>query len=434
LSGLRAYYLLVIAQAVSLLGSQLAALTVSIDIFKQTGQATPVALVAFFSVAPAMVLSGLAGAMADRFSRRGIMLAANLGFIATNSLLLLSYASGAFELWHLYTAAFANGLFVALERPAFQASIAMLVPDSHRDRANAIAQMTSPAAGVIAPALAGLLYALIGVVGALTLNISSFVLAIVALSLVRIPMPAETDAGRAMRASIWRQYFDGFRFLLQRPALISLVGYISVANLLINPVIVLQVPYILTRLNSEATLGLVMGIVNAGATLGAVAMGVWGGTRPRIHTVLAGIAFEGFFLALGGLSRDPATITASLFMFMFAIPFVNAAAISILQAKVPPDLQGRVFASLAQIAALFTPVAFLMAGPLADRVFEPAVHTPAWQTFSWLVGAGAGAGIGLMFVIGGALTILLTIAAYALPIIRRVEAVLPDHRTTAQAA
>ena len=124
--GLRTYYVLLVAQTVSLLGSQISALAVSISIFRQTGHATPLALVAFCSAAPAIALSGFSGALADRFDRRRIMLAANIGFVAASGLLLLSFASRAFRLWHLYVLALASSLFAALDRPAFQASVAML--------------------------------------------------------------------------------------------------------------------------------------------------------------------------------------------------------------------------------------------------------------------------------------------------------------------
>src|SRR5580704_6460777 len=85
-SGPRAYYVLLLAQAVSLLGSQVSGLAISIAVFRQTGHATPLALVAFFSMAPRIVLNGFAGAVADRFDRRRIMLLANVGYVVTSGL------------------------------------------------------------------------------------------------------------------------------------------------------------------------------------------------------------------------------------------------------------------------------------------------------------------------------------------------------------
>lgn len=424
--GLRTYYVLLAAQAVSLLGSQISGLAVSIAVFRQTGHATPLALVAFFSAVPRILLSGIGGALADRFDRRRIMLLANVGYVAASGLLIVSFASGAFQLWHLYALVLCSSLCSAIETPAFQASVAMLVPDGHRDRANAIGMIGGPAAGVLAPTLAGLLYAIIGVVGSISLDIASFMVAILALLLVRIPMPAQSADGRAMRASVWRQAFDGFRYLRARPALLGLCACFAVTNFFVFSALVLEVPYILERTGNVAVLGVVMGALNFGALAGALAMAAWGGTRQRIQTVMLGIATVGAFLALAGVSRDAPAIAASLFMLMFAIPFIEAAAFSILQAKTARDLQGRVFSAVGQITATLKPVAYLVAGPLADRVFEPAGQSPLWGPVAWLVGAGKGAGIGLMFVIGGTLTLFLSLAFYGLPVIRRMESTLPD--------
>src|SRR5580698_255516 len=412
--GLRTYYVLLVAQAVSLLGSQISGLAVSIAVFRQTGHATPLALVTFFSAAPRMVLGGFAGAVADRFDRRRIMLLCNVGYVVTSGLLLASFASGAFRLWHLYVLVLCSSLFAAIEAPAFQASVAMLVPDRQRDRANALGMIGGPAAGVLGPTMAGLLYAIVGVVGSISLDIASFVVAIVAIVVVRIPMPVQTAEGLATRASVWRQAFDGFRHLGARPSLLGLCGCFTVTSFLVVGVMVLNVPYILDRTGNVAVLGVIMGALNFGALAGAVTMAAWGGTRPRIHTVMLAAATVGVFLALAGVSRGAFSIGASLFMLMFAIPFIEAASMSIIQAKTAPDLQGRVFASVGQITALLRPAAYLIAGPLADRVFEPARGRPVWRSVAWLVGAGPGAGIGLMFVMAGTLALLLGLAFYGI--------------------
>src|SRR5690348_6680633 len=138
------YYALVVTQAVSLMGSQVSQYAVGIAVYRATGHATPIALVAFFSTVPAIVLGGFGGALADRFDRRGMLLIANIGYVVVSALLLASFASGAFQLWHLYAVTVGAAVFAAVERPAFNASVAMLVPDNHRDRANAIGQMTGP--------------------------------------------------------------------------------------------------------------------------------------------------------------------------------------------------------------------------------------------------------------------------------------------------
>ena len=426
--GVATYYALLVTQTVSQIGSLISYLCVSFAIYRQTGHATPLALVEFFSFLPVIAAGGLAGALADRFDRRVIMLIANVGFVVCGGLLLLSFASHAFRLWHLYALSFASALFAALEGPAFQASVTLLAPDHRRDRANALAQMTGPIARIVALAIAGLLFAAIGAVGAIALDIATFLVAIAVLLSVRIPRPAETNEGRALRGSIWRQAFDGFRYLGDRPALLGLCVYYALVAFLVSGVLVVGTPYVLARTGSVQTYAVVMAALNAGALGGAVAMSAWGGMRPRVHTVFPGLVIAGLFLALAGMARGPVSLAAAFMVLMAMMPITNAATMSILQAKVAPDLQGRVFAAFGQINGVLTPLAYLLAGPLADRVFEPARRLPSWRFVAWAVGLGPGAGIGLMFVVAGALTALLSLAVYALPVIRRLEADLPDHQ------
>jgi DHA3 family macrolide efflux protein-like MFS transporter len=421
------YYALVITQTVSLIGSQISEYAVSVAVFRATGHATPLALVAFFSAAPAVVLGGLGGALADRVDRRSMMLIANVGFTVANAVLLASFASGAFQLWHLYALTLVTSLFAALARPAFQASVAVLVPDNHRDRANAIGQMAGPAAGVFAPAVAGLLYALVGVVGSIGVDIATFVLAIVVLAIVRIPKPAETAEGRAMRTSVWRQVFDGFRYLAARPVLLGLCGYVSVVNALASVAFVLFTPYLLARTGSVQMLGALLAVMNVGGIAGSLVISAGGRVGSRMNTVMLGIVGGGLFIGLAGVARDPLTIGASLCLMLFALAFCNAPFWSILQAKIAPDLQGRVFAVYLQGVMLLSPIAFLVAGPLADQVFEPARRQPIWRRVGWLVGDQSGAGMGLMLVVIGLLVLVLSLAVYAIPAVRRLEADLPDH-------
>lgn len=429
--GLRTYFVLVATQTVSLLGSRISFFAVGIAVFMRTSQATPIAIISLCQILPWIVGAGFAGAVADRFDRRRLMIVANLGFVATSSLLLASFASGGFPLWQFYALTFVAATIGTVAQPAFRASVAMLVPDHHRDRANAIGQMTGPAANAVAPLMAGLLYALIGVTGAILLDIATFVLAIGVLAAVRIPMPAKADEGAAMAGAVWRQAFDGLRYLGARPSLLGLCLLVSVVSFLMGALGVLILPYALARTHSTVDFGLIIASADVGTISGAAAMGAWGGTRPRIHTVMRALIVAGLLLALTGMARTTPALAVSFFAFMFALPFVNTASTSIFQAKVAPDLQGRVFGAMGQIATLTMPVAFLIAGPVTDRVAEPAARTAGWRTVAWLVGANAGAGMGLMLVVGGLATAVLAAAAYAIPALRQLEATLPDHAAVA---
>ena len=111
------------------------------------------------------------------------------------------------------------------------------------------------------------------------------------------------------------------------------------------------------------------------------------------------------------------------------LPILNGSNQAIWQAKVPPDIQGRVFSVRRLIAQIAAPVSMLLAGPLADYIFEPSMlQGGSWAaSLGWLVGTGPGAGMGLMFVATSIIGAFVGLAGYAFPNIRNVEDIMPDH-------
>ena len=107
---------------------------------------------------------------------------------------------------------------------------------------------------------------------------------------------------------------------------------------------------------------------------------------------------------------------------------INGSNQAIWQAKVAPDVQGRVFSARRLIAWLTNPVSPILAGTLADFVFEPAMRSQGRlaAVFSGLTGTGPGAGMGLLMVLCGAAGILVGLGGYFIPVIRRTEEILPD--------
>jgi MFS family permease len=202
-------------------------------------------------------------------------------------------------------------------------------------------------------------------------------------------------------------------------------------NFIANAAFVLLTPYVLARTGSAQLFGVVLGVMNIGGIAGALVISAGGRIGSRMNTVMLGTVAAALFLGLAGVGRDALSIGASLSLMLFALAFTDAPFWSILQAKVAPDLQGRVFAAYMQVIMLMAPLDYLIAGPLADWVFEPARREPVWRSVGWLVGVGPGAGMGLMFVLSGVAIVALSLAVYAIPAVRRLEADLPDHAAVA---
>ncbi|HVU14180.1 MAG TPA: MFS transporter [Phototrophicaceae bacterium] len=424
---LRTFYILIVTQTFSQIGSKISGLALGIYIFHQTGQVTPLALVSLFSFLPQVVAAGFAGALADRWDRRLVMNIADGGQALGSLLLLILFLSGAFQVWMLYVIVFLQAIFGVFQAPAFSASVTMLIPDNQRDRANAIQQLTGPSAGVIAPAVAGLLYALIGVAGTIAFDLVSFIVAIIVVYLSKIPRPPQTEIGKQMQGSLLKESFGGLQFLWQWRTLLALMLESALINFLFSGATILFTPYILARTGSEATLGTLLSILDLGAIIGGVIIGVWGGTKPRIHTILPAIIIGGAFLAVIGLAQSPVVMALAMFLMMLPLPMANAVSMSLMQAKVPPDIQGRVFAATGQMAMVLIPLSYLLIGPLSDQVVEPAVGKAGWQTVAPLVGSSAGSGYALLILIAGVIVAISSALVYAIPRIRRMEFELPDY-------
>ncbi|UCG37001.1 MAG: hypothetical protein JSV64_01620 [Candidatus Bathyarchaeota archaeon] len=137
-------------------------------------------------------------------------------------------------------------------------------------------------------------------------------------------------------------------------------------------------------------------------------------------------------IILMGLGRDLYVWALAAFINIFFIPIVNGSNQAIWQIKVPPDVQGRVFATRAMIAQISASVAMLLSGPLADYNFEPAMMAGGSleSVFSSLVGAGPGAGMGLIFAIAGLCRMLVGFGSYMFKVVRNVENIIPDHQAT----
>ncbi|HWN40765.1 MAG TPA: MFS transporter, partial [Thermoanaerobaculia bacterium] len=252
-------------------------------------------------------------------------------------------------------------------------------------------------------------------------------LAVLSLLLVRIPAPPPSAAGRAAQGSILRQAAYGWSYIVRHPGLVGLLTFFALVNLLLGFVIVLVTPLVLS-FSSAAELGVVLSAGSFGGLLGGLTMGAWGGPKQRIHGILGFSPFLGLGLLIMGLSPSVPLIAAGLFLFHFVVPIVNGSNQAIWQSKVEPDVQGRVFAMRRLLTQFTTPISFLLAGPLADYVFEPMLAPGGALSGSvgrW-IGVGTGRGVGLLFIIMGGTLLISAASGYVFPRLRLLEKEIPD--------
>jgi MFS transporter, DHA3 family, macrolide efflux protein len=400
---------------------------VGIWLYQKTGQATPLFLSAIFGFLPGVLLAPFAGVIVDRSDRRRVLLLVCFGHLLLTSLYYL-LLRGEIQLWMIYTILAFSSVIETFQYPAEASSISVLVEKDQLGQANGLFSISSGVTDLAAPILGGVLVVSIGIVGVVTLDILSFAFELVTLLLIRIPRPNQSQEGSSMKgASILAQAKDGFKFILERPGLLSLLITFSGVNFLGSIIGELQTPLILARTGSSRILGIVGAAFGVGLLLGGMYMTSTGGPKPRVHGVFAGLGLSGILgSSLFGLAQSAPVWMLANFCSGFCLPVLNGCSQSIWQAKTPADIQGRVFTARRQIAQITSPAALIIAGPLADKIFTPLMNSSLGSSLSWLLGPTPGRGFAAMWVIFGLLSGLTGLAGYLRPAARNVELEIPD--------
>jgi len=450
-TGMTAFMIIWGGQILSLLGTAIGQFGLTLWAFDASGgQATPLALIGFFFTTSMLIFTPVVGVMVDRANRKMMMMLSDLAAALVTVFILILYLSGDLQIWHLYVGAFVAGTFQGFQWPAYSAAISTMLDKKHYTRANAMLETAGSASGILAPVLAGALIGPLGIVvsntldpafvanlsgkpgllGLLAIDLLSAAFAIGSLLFVHIPQPDHSTAGEQARGNFIHEAKFGFGYIFKQPSLLGLQSLFMIGNFFSSLGFSIFAAMILARTGSdELAFGSVQTAAAVGGVVGGVAIGVWGGFKRRVHGVLIGWAISGLSMVGLGMSQTlPGWLMAS-FCTSLVIPLINGSNQAIWQAKVPPDIQGRVFASRRMIAWIINPISQLIAGPLADRVLEPAMQAGGAlaPVFGRFTGSGAGAGMGLQFTLAGIFALLIGLSGYLIPVIRNAEDLLPDH-------
>jgi len=431
LSGLKGFIFIWVGQVFSMIGSQMTHFAMGIWAWEKTGQATPLALVGFFSFAPLILVSPIAGVLVDRWNRKLVMAISDIGAgIVTLSIFILML-TGKLEIWHLYITGAVGGIFGAFQWPAYSAAITLLVPKEHYTRTSGMISMAQFGVGIIAPILAGLLVPTIGVTGIIGIDLITLVVALVFLLIVFIPEPQRKKI-EGITGDFFKELAYGFRYIVEQRSLLYLQLVFFMGNFFFSIAYTVLTPMILASTQSDtAILGTVQAAGAIGGVVGGVILTAWGGPKKRINGVLIGWILSGLLgLCLMGIGRSVAFWLVAHFLMMSVTPLINGSNQAIWQAKTDPDVQGRVFSVRRFVAQITAPLSMAVAGPLADQVFEPVMNTKEhWlgALLGPIFGNGPGAGMSVLILLCGMLVVCVGLLAYRVREIRLVEELVPDH-------
>lgn len=425
--GMKTFIIVWAGQLVSTLGSALTNFALGVWVYETTGSPTLFTLSMLAGAVPYVALSPIAGVLADRWDRRRVMILSDTGAGLSTSFIAVMVLTGNLQVWHVYVAGFFNSAFSTFQWPAYSAATSLLVPKKHLGRAGGMTQIGEAISQLAAPAIAGALFVTSGLRAILVIDIVSYFAALVTLLAVRFPRPDTSEEGATARGSFLREAALGWTYIRGRSGLLGLLITFAIVNFFVNITFALYTPLILGMTTADV-LGYLNSVGGAGMLVGTLLMSTWGGPKRRIWGIYVAETVMGITTLLFGLRLSVPLMAVNNFFFMLVMPISSGCSQAIWQTKVAPDIQGRVFAIRRMIAFSIIPLAYLLSGPLAERVFEPGMREGGGLAgrFGPLVGVGPGHGIALLFVICGTLYVATILAAAIHPRIRRVELELPD--------
>jgi DHA3 family macrolide efflux protein-like MFS transporter len=368
----RPFFTIWFGQAFSLLGSQIVQFALIWYLTQETGSATVLATATLVGMLPQIVLGPFIGSFVDRGNRRRIMILADGGIALVTVFLAVLFALGWVQVWHIYALLLLRSLGQAFHGPAFSASTSLMVPVEFLARLQGVNQTLQGGLSIISAPLGALLLGLLDMQYILAIDVTTAAIAILPLLFVAIPQPERKKRkSDGQESTYWEDFREGFSYVWGWPGLMIIMVMATLINFLLVPASSLSPLLITEHFGGGATqLGWFEAIFSSGVIAGGILLGVWGGFKKRVVTVLFGLVGLGAGMALIGwvpADRFDWALGSMLLAGVMA-PIVNGSLGAIFQAAIDPAIQGRVFTLINSLATGISPLGLLMAGPIADRL------------------------------------------------------------------
>lgn len=418
---------IVVGQFFSMIGSVLSSLALGIWAYQETGSVTLYALITACAHLPGFLISPFAGALVDRMDRRSIIIFSEAGMLLSALMMAFLFTFHTLHLWQIYIIAAFSSICMAFIRSAYGAIVPFLVKKKDLGRANGLFQIAIGGAQIIAPILAGTLVATVGISSALWLDTLTFIFPVIVMLFMKIPNPDFSKMDESGKGSILSQSLFGMNYIAKNPGIMGILIFSGLFSFLTGMIIVLFTPLMLA-FSSSIVMGALISFGGFGMLAGSVIMGIWGGPKKRVLGMIGFALGCGIFMSLVGLRAFIPLIAGSVFIYLFCYPISIGSTQVILQSKVPIHVQGRVFALNGMFVSAGVPLASILSGPLADKVFEPLMAQGGLLAAGLgpVLGVGKGRGIGLMFILVGLLTIITCVCAFLYAPLRNIEKIMPD--------
>ena len=407
----RSYFTILSGEAVSMVTSGILQMAIIFYLTEKTGSALVLSLATFFGFLPQAVLGPFIGVWVDRWSRKFVMIGADL-FIALAGVVL---AVVAFRMdppiWVVLGILFLRSVGAAFHTPAMSAITPLLVPEDQLVKMTGYSSSIQSISFLVSPALGALLYARWSMSAIVGLDVLGAVIASLFVAIIAIPKPPKTELTGT--TSFFTDLKNGYVAIREEKGLFQMLWIGTLYMLVFMPINALFPLMSMGYFGGTTTHAAIAETAfSAGMLVGGLVLGVWGGFKRRILTLGLSVVLMGVGLAGSGLLPKEGFIGFAILCVVmgFSAPFHGVQA-ALFQERIAPECLGRVFSLSMSMMSLAMPIGLMLAGAFAEVI---GVHT-------W-------------FLISGILVIGISLLMMSMPAIRALDDKIPEEATAAAAA
>ncbi len=411
------------SQTFSSLGSSMTKYALIIWAYRQQGTALSVTMLAFSSHLPSVLLSFAAGAIADRWDKRKILIVTNSVAALGSMTVFYLFMTNGLEVWHLYIVELCISVMGAFEYPAVAVSTSLLAPLEQYNRVSGLQNLYSSLVSILTPVLASAIMAFAGLEMIFIIDLITFSVAITTLLFfVKIPKVVISKK----REKFLESCLSGLRYLYSHMPLLKMILFMSFINLLafITGYGILPAMILARTGDNQTVLGLVSGAMGLGTLAGSLLVMIMKPPKKRSRVIFLSLALA-FLMGdiIWGLNVGAWMWIAFSFLGNIPLPFLNASLTTIMRTKVPIEMHGRVFSARDTLQFATIPIGLALGGVLADWVFEPFMmgSSPIVDILTPLVGTGHGSGMAVLFLLTGVLGVASSLIASKRPVFRELD-------------
>ena len=351
-------------QTISLFGSMLVQYAIMWHLTLETKSGLVLTLSVVFGMLPQAIVSIFGGVWADRLNRKWLIVWADASIAVSTVVLAVFMMTGYTELWLIFVTLAIRSTGAGIQSPAVMALIPQLVPTDQLLRINGVFQSIQSAMMLIAPAAAAAIYASSSIVAVFWVDVVTAIIGIGFLLMITVPtVRANVESGYFTDLAKGVRYTFSHAFVRWLMVLFAAVFVLTVAPSTLTPLMVVR------EFGDEVWKLTVNELAfSIGMLAGGVLIAVWGGLKNRVTMVLgASVIFGALTLGLG-LTSNMWVFFSLMLLVGLAVPFFSTPATTLLQERVEPEFQGRVFGFVGVVMATAMPVGMAIFGPLADVI------------------------------------------------------------------